>query len=42
MPVGQQPHYHDDREPNMIHHFCISAKLEEQRRSNYSPFMGFE
>ncbi len=42
MPVGQLPQYHDDRDPDMIHHFRISARLEEEKRSSYFPLMGFE
>ncbi len=42
VPVGQLPQDHDDREPDMIHHFRISARLEEEKRSSYFPLMGFE
>lgn len=42
MPVGQLPQGPDDRDPDMIHHFRISARLEEEKRSSYFPLMGFE
>ncbi len=39
-PGGQIQQDHDDRDPDMIHHFRISARLEEERRANFSPNMG--
>lgn len=30
---------HDDRDPDMIHHFRISARLEEERIKNVLPSM---
>ena len=42
MAVSQLPQYHDDRDPDMIQHFRISARLEEEKRSSYFPLMGFE
>jgi len=41
MAISQLPQDHDDREPDMIHHFRISARLEEEKRSSYFPLMGF-
>lgn len=40
IPAGPVHHGPDDRDPDMIHHFRISARLEEERRSNYSPDRG--
>lgn len=42
MPGDRVQQHHDDRDPDMIHHFRISARLEEERKSNYSPNMGIE
>lgn len=37
---GDQAQHTDDRDPDMIHHFRINARLEDQKMNHDSPNMG--
>lgn len=39
MPGDQVHDAYDDRDPDMIHHFRISARYEEDRKKNILPKM---
>lgn len=40
MPGDQDQQHQDDRDPDMLHHFRISARLDEERRNSDLPSMG--